>query len=106
VVFSDADSLAPLYVPIHPTQAYHSLAGLTTFIVLMALKKPLRDQPGRLMGVFLLLYPAFRFTIEFFRGDFRGHVLEVFSTTQVIAACLFCLGLWLVLRRTGEANDA
>ncbi|NCC24604.1 MAG: prolipoprotein diacylglyceryl transferase [Deltaproteobacteria bacterium] len=102
VVFTDTNSLAPLFRPIHPTQIYHSLAGLTTFIILLLAKKFLKGQ-GALMGLFLIQFAIFRFIIEFFRDDYRGHV-GFLSVTQVLAICAFGLGLWLFV--SGRRNAA
>jgi phosphatidylglycerol:prolipoprotein diacylglycerol transferase len=97
VTFTNPDSLAPLYVPLHPTQIYHSLAGLLTFILLLSFKKRLKG-PGQLMGMFLILYSVLRFSIEFFRGDYRG-TIGFLSVTQVLALGLFALGFLILLKR-------
>jgi phosphatidylglycerol:prolipoprotein diacylglycerol transferase len=97
VTFTHPDSLAPLYVPLHPTQIYHSLAGLVTFIFLLVAKKRLKGS-GQLMGLFLILYAFFRFSIEFFRGDYRGSI-GILSVTQILALGLFILGLWVIYKR-------
>lgn len=93
VTFSKAGSLAPLYVPLHPTQIYHSLGDLTTFLLLL-LAKPHLKRDGQVLGLFLLIFPIFRIGVEFFRADFRG-IMGPFSTTQVIAASLMLVGVWL-----------
>ena len=96
VTFDAAGSLAPQGVPLHPTQLYHSLGALLSFVLLLAVK-PYFKEPGRLTGVFLLLYPLVRIGVEFFRADFRGEV-GPFSVTQIMAAALFLLGLYLTFR--------
>lgn len=97
ITFTNPDSLAPLFVPLHPTQIYHSLAGFLTFVVLMLSKKHLK-RPGQLFGFFLILYAIFRFSLEFFRGDYRGEFFFL-SLTQLIALLVFLLGLFLFLRK-------
>lgn len=97
ITFYSPESLAPLFVPLHPTQIYHSLAGLTCFLVLRALK-PHVHHPGWLMGVFLMLFGMFRFLIELFRADYRGE-LGVLSVTQLIALGAVALGGYILYHR-------
>lgn len=97
VTFTNPDSLAPLHIPLHPTQLYHSLAGLTCFAVVMLLKNRLRGS-GQLMGVFLALFASFRYVIEMFRADYRGD-LGIISVTQLIALGGILLGLFIIYHR-------
>jgi phosphatidylglycerol:prolipoprotein diacylglycerol transferase len=93
VTFTDINSLAPVHTPLHPTQLYHSLAGLLTFLILISLGRRL-PHPGNRAGLFLILYAAARITIEFFRSDYRGHFGPI-TVTQIIAFCVLMLGVWL-----------
>ncbi|CCO24517.1 prolipoprotein diacylglyceryl transferase [Maridesulfovibrio hydrothermalis] len=94
VTFKNADSLAPLFYPLHPTQLYHSLAGLVSFIILLLAKKFIKTD-GQLTGLFLLLFSVFRFIIEFFRADYRG-TLGSISVTQFITLVFFSIGIYLL----------
>jgi len=97
IEFTNPQSLAPLYRPLHPTQLYHSLAGILTFFVLVMFRKQLK-RTGTASGLFLVLFSAQRFAIEFFRADYRGEI-GIFSATQV-ATGLFCiLGLTLLFKK-------
>ena len=102
ITFSDVNSLAPLHTSLHPTQAYHSLAGLLSFIILLIFKKRITT-PGKLMGTFLVLYSTFRFGIEFFRGDYRGD-LGILSVTQILAAGIFVLGISILTFRKNKCS--
>ncbi|MDO4768614.1 MAG: prolipoprotein diacylglyceryl transferase [Pseudomonadota bacterium] len=102
VTFSNPESLAPLFTPLHPTQFYHSLAGLCCFIILMAVKPHIR-RTGGLMAVFLVFFGAFRFLIELFRADYRGGS-GVLSVTQIIALGAVGLGLFLFHHRRGHVR--
>ena len=102
ITFTHPQSLAPLHIPVHPTQLYHSLAGLLTFIILVALRSKLRI-PGQRFAMFLILYALFRFTIEMFRGDFRG-AIGPYSLTQFVAGGIFCLGLALFTLKGRSSN--
>ncbi|MFO7818504.1 MAG: prolipoprotein diacylglyceryl transferase [Thermodesulfobacteriota bacterium] len=97
ITFTDPNSLAPLHVALHPTQIYHSMAGLISFLILLMLKKHIQV-PGKLMASFLVLYSSFRFGIEIFRGDYRG-VFGPFSITQILAAGIFLLGAVMLAKR-------
>lgn len=97
VTFTNEHSLAPLNVPLHPTQIYHALAGLITFVLLLAFKRVFKGE-GQIMGLFLVLYSLFRFNIEFFRGDYRGE-LGFLSVTQIIAIIVFIMGLCIITKR-------
>ena len=84
IVFSDPASLAPLHVPLHPTQVYESLAGFAIFGILAAT----RDRfvtPGMRFWTMLILYGAARSFLEIFRDDPRGFV-GPFSESQLVSA--------------------
>jgi phosphatidylglycerol:prolipoprotein diacylglycerol transferase len=83
----------PLNVPLHPTQLYESLAGLAILVVLLAIERRGRAFAGRTFWLFVLLYAVSRFVIEFFRGDDRGLVLGILSTSQFISVLLAPLSL-------------
>lgn len=84
VQFSDPNSLAPLHVPLHPTQLYMVLANLTLFFILVFLQRRKRFH-GMIFLSYIILYSVFRFIIEFFRGDFRGDFFfEFLSVSQGI----------------------
>ncbi len=78
----------PLNVPLHPTQLYESAAGLLILLVLLLVERRRRAFPGRTFWLFVLLYSISRFIIEFFRGDDRGIVFNMLSTSQFISLVL------------------
>lgn len=102
ITFFHPESLAPLNVPLHPTQLYHSLAGLACFAATLAAKPVLRA-PGQLMGLFLVLFGGFRYVIELFRSDYRGDFGPV-SVTQFIALCAVGLGIFIILKRKSHVR--
>jgi len=80
-----------------PTQAYSSLILILIFIIL----RILQDRPHKEGGIFflyLLLYSAKRFFIEFWRADndiiFLG--LTLFQVISIVIFCLFLLKLVLI----------
>lgn len=86
----------PLGTPLHPTQVYESLAGLLIFAVLVVLERRGRSFPGRTFWSFVLLYAVSRFMIEFYRGDDRGFVFDMISTSQLISLVLAPLSLFML----------
>jgi phosphatidylglycerol---prolipoprotein diacylglyceryl transferase len=94
VVFNNINSLAPKGVCIHPTQLYESFGDLLIFLFLWLNRKKTKFD-GELFGLYLVLYSAFRFCLEFLRGDDRGQIL-FFSVTQVLSIIIFSIGItWL-----------
>ncbi len=84
-----AERLGGLLAPIklHPTQLYEFGATLFIFVVLLLLYRRRRFH-GQIMLAYALLYAVARFTIEFWRDDPRGELLNL-STSQFIALVLF-----------------
>ncbi|GAB6062978.1 prolipoprotein diacylglyceryl transferase [Deferrisoma palaeochoriense] len=101
VTFTDPRGLAPLNLPLHPTQLYSALGNLAIFLVLYLGFRKRWGGTGRVFGLYLVLYPAFRFVVEFFRNDPRG-ALGPLSTSQALGIPLFLFGLWLLWARRGE----
>jgi phosphatidylglycerol:prolipoprotein diacylglycerol transferase len=112
VTFTDPLAAAnvgtPLGVPLHPVQLYEAGTELVILLGLLAFERKGRAFPGRTFGVYLLLYAISRFVLEFFRGDDRGVVLGVLSTSQFISLILVpvSLVLLIVLSRRGEHPEA
>ena len=86
--FAAANSGTPLDVSLHPTQPYEALAALAILGVLLLVERRGSPFPGFTFLTYLLSYGTARFVIEFYRGDSRGTVLEVMSTSQFISALL------------------
>jgi phosphatidylglycerol---prolipoprotein diacylglyceryl transferase len=96
----------PLGVPLHPTQVYEALAGLVILVTLLATEGLGRRFPGRTFWLFVLMYSVLRFGIEFFRGDERGVVFAVMSTSQFISVVLFPLSLFMLWRLSRTVRPA
>ena len=83
----------PLGVPLHPTQLYEAGAELLILVFLLASERRGRPFPGRTFWSYLLLYGISRFIIEFYRGDSRGMVFGVLSTSQFVSVILVPLSI-------------
>ena len=109
VTFSNPDSLAPLGIPLHPSQLYHAAGNLLIFLFLWFYRKK-RTYHGQLLWMYVAIYGAVRTLLELFRGDFRGSVfLGVFSVSQVIGICMVILGITMMVilgKKTQIERDA
>ena len=94
ITFSDPQSLAPLGMPLFPTQLMESGGEFLIFCVLMLLSRYKRFH-GQIFGLYLLLYAVLRFILEFFRGDLvRGvYFGGAISTSQIIAIVIAVIAL-------------
>jgi len=84
-------------LPRHPSQLYESgLEGGVLFLILWFLKDR-KLPPGGLLAIFLSLYGAFRFFVEFFREpDVQlGFVLGPFTMGQVLCSTMIVGGILL-----------
>lgn len=103
VTFTNPHSLvAPQYlgVPLHPTQLYEVGLNLILFYILHRYyQKPHKD--GAVLALYLVGYALVRFSVEFFRGDFRGGFWLGMSPSQLIslAAAAVALGTWWYLKK-------
>ena len=93
---------APASLPVHPTQAYESLAGLFLLgLVLLARRR--RPSSGEALAAFAVGYAVLRYLIETVRDDPQRGSVGPFSTSQLIAlvTCAAGLGLLAWLRTRG-----
>lgn len=108
VTFTDplaaSNTGAPLDVSLHPTQLYESGAALAILGLLLLAERRGPLPPGRTFWTYLLLYPAARFGIELFRGDPRGAVFEILSTSQFVSLLLVPLAVVMLLRLRGSTR--
>ncbi|MCF8081747.1 MAG: prolipoprotein diacylglyceryl transferase [Deltaproteobacteria bacterium] len=74
IVFTNPRALAPLHIPLHPTQIYASLSGFLLFGILLFIRKKKQFQ-GQVVVWFLILHSTARLFMERFRGDDRGMLL-------------------------------
>jgi len=92
-VYVSRQTGTPVDVPLHPTQVYESLAAFAIFGFLLWLSSR-RRFPGQVVLVYVALYSAARFVIEFFRGDpARGTVFNGALSTSQFVAILLLLGV-------------
>jgi phosphatidylglycerol:prolipoprotein diacylglycerol transferase len=102
ITFSDPASLAPLHVPLHPTQIYESMAGFAIFGILYATRDRFRT-PGVRFWTMLILYGAARSFLEIFRDDPRGF-LGPLSESQVVSGVLIAYAVVSLVAARAKAK--
>jgi len=85
-------------LPVHPSQLYESALAWLNFFILIYLQKR-GCQKGVLFLTYLLLYSTGRFLVEFTRGDPRGELLHLLSTSQVVSVGLFAVACAMLIYR-------
>ena len=79
-------------LPVHPTQIYESLLGLTLLVILLLMRKHQRFR-GQIFLSFTLLYGAARFCLELIRDDLeRGNIPPALAPHVLIPICLALFG--------------
>lgn len=98
---SDFAAPVPLDKTLHPVQLYESAADLIIFAILYR-QFNRGHRPGNVIGLYLVLYSAARFVIEFFRVH-EQPLVGPFSLTQWIAFALFALGVAFLFPRSARS---
>ncbi|MFP4630123.1 MAG: prolipoprotein diacylglyceryl transferase [Desulfohalobiaceae bacterium] len=93
VVYTRIESLAPIYVPLHPTQLYYSLAAVLAYI-LLNLSRSRAARQGQILGLFLAVYFVLYMVISMLRGDDQL-LLWGLIWQQWVSALLAGLGLYI-----------
>ena len=88
VIFTHPSSLAPLKIPLHPTQIYGALSEFIIFIVLLKLHAKKRFE-GQMFIWFMILHSTAQLFLERFRGDARGLIPGGEMTINQLSALLF-----------------
>lgn len=111
VMFTDPEAHefvgVPLNIHLHPTQLYEAAGTLIIGLFLLrTFLKPHR--PGTVIGLYLVLYSAFRFGVEFLRdASERSFPFDgPFSVTQWVALGLVVGGIAVLMRRERSSVGA
>lgn len=99
VTYSDPSSLAPLNMPLHPTQIYSAFLLSIIFIFLYFFAQKKFQQQGQLFGLYLILVSSQRFFVDSLRAD-RTVIQNILSVSQVCALGIFLIGLIIFIRKT------
>jgi phosphatidylglycerol:prolipoprotein diacylglycerol transferase len=102
ITFTNPDSVAPLGVPMHPTQLYEAVYLFTVGLI-VNLFYSRKQFDGQVMLLYLMLYAAGRTVLETFRGDeTRGYFVEslfgdALTYSQGVSICLALIALGVFL---------
>jgi phosphatidylglycerol:prolipoprotein diacylglycerol transferase len=109
ITFTNTDAHAitgvPVFIPIHPTQLYEAfayavIAGVTWWFFGRS------QNPGSVMGLYLVLASGARFAIEFFRAPHQKYPFSgPLATSQWLAIGLVVAGMWLLVRRARSGGQ-
>ncbi len=90
VTFTDPNALAPLGIPLHPTQLYEFL--FLTVIGAYSWRRNGREHAdGSIFADYIILYSIGRFVVEFFRGD--PSPTRFLTPAQIVSAVLFIFAI-------------
>lgn len=92
---------------VHPVPIYHAIANFVVFMLLLELlrrqdimnKKRKTKQYGHIFAYGLILYPFFRFFIEFFRIYPEGNYLFGLTMSQNIGIVFFVAGIIYLIKK-------
>jgi len=98
ITFTHEHSLAPLGIPIHPTQLYESLFLFSLTVFLVTSEDRLTKIPGRLISIYVFMYSSWRFINEYFRADPRGSLFNgLMTATQAISLLGLILSVGMLI---------
>lgn len=81
-----------------PVALVESAFNLFVFIFILYLYKN-KKQTGKLIFVYMLIYPVGRFVLEFLRGDEIRGIFLCLSTSQWISVVLFVIGVFFIKKK-------
>ena len=83
----------------HPSQLYEAFKDLFLFFVLFGIykKKQLKSRPGILFWLFVALYGALRFLVDFFRDKGTDPVILSLSQGQFFSLLMAVVGAWFLV---------
>lgn len=87
-----------VYKNVHPTFLYESIWDLMVFVVLIIYHKNFKKRNGEVFFLYLLLYSAGRFFIEFLRVD--SLYIGYFRASQIVALLLSSISLFFFIKGT------
>jgi phosphatidylglycerol:prolipoprotein diacylglycerol transferase len=86
ITYTQADTIAPTHICLHPTQLYSSISLMIIFALLYFVIQHYFRKKGQILCWYILLVGAERFVVDFWRGD--RDTVQFFSINQYIAASM------------------
>jgi phosphatidylglycerol:prolipoprotein diacylglycerol transferase len=96
VVFTHPQTLAPLNIPLYPTQMFEAVSGFAVFLALIFLHGKKKFE-GQVFLWYLILHSTARLFVERFRGDERGLIQGTEMSATQLLATLILVGSVVVL---------
>ncbi len=98
ITFLHPDSIAPVGIPLHPTQIY-MLFGLLVIFGTLLIARRYRKFDGQIFWIYMIQYGILRTIIDFFRDD-RGPSLfgGLFSFIQLTGVIAAVWGVCMILK--------
>jgi len=96
VVFTHPQTLAPLNIPLYPTQMFEAVSGFAVFLALIFLHGK-KTFEGQVFLWYLILHSTARLFVERFRGDERGLIPGTEMSATQLLATLILVGSVVVL---------
>lgn len=106
VTYTNPNSLAPLNIPLYPTQLFDIFINVIILVTLFLIERKKKFE-GQLMLIYLMMYAVGRSINEVYRGDEeRGFLFNgLLSHSQFIAIIIFAVSILLWKRwRSLDAN--
>ncbi len=97
IIYTNPESLAPIGIPVHPTQFYEIIYNLIVFGVLLKLRGRFKPD-GSLFLIYLSLYSIWRFGVDFIR-DGTPFLLGLHQA-QVVSLIVLAIALPLLALKT------
>ncbi len=95
--------------PLWPAEIWEGQLDTVIFALLLMYRSSSHAK-GQAFSLYILLYSAARFFLEFFRGDYAAPVLGLFTSAQTTSILSFLLGaaawIWFGLREKRETKSS
>lgn len=104
ITYTDQLSLAPLQIPLHPTQLYSAVALLGIFLCMRFVAQRYLKKPGMLLGLYLIFTGLERGLNDILRQENLSYTL--ISANQIICIGLVLFGSTLLIYRSFATTKA
>ena len=105
IVYPPASLGAPSGIPLLAIPLIEAVFLLLLSLILIFIYLKSRKN-GLCASLYLLIYPAGRFMLEFYRGDIIRGSYGLFTTSQIISAAVFVFGIGYFIYEKRSENTA
>ncbi|MDP3889206.1 MAG: prolipoprotein diacylglyceryl transferase [bacterium] len=100
ITYTNSNTVAPLFIAMHPTQLYSVIILLIIFLTMFLLLQKIFKKPGQLTCIYLALASAERFIVDFWRADrtfFAKDIVPLGITHRFSISQLIALGIFVIV---------